>query len=113
MRLHRLPGVEISYRRDSTLAPPRGAGCITALREEAAGSPSRRIREEALCMLHDLDSFAFVADNSPYPEAREGAREGLRRRLSSFPAPAVEHISLKSGSEAVRAEAVAELRRRG
>lgn len=85
---------------------------IEGLRARAAFFSDAGERQDALSRHHDLDSFAFVAERSPYPDTRAAAEAGLRARLSSFTTAVLRHLQDGSESQTVRSCASSLLSRR-
>ncbi len=75
---------------------------IEDMRARAAFSKSADERQDALSRLHDIDSFSFVAERSPYHETRESALGSLKKRISSFTPAAIAHLHDFAASQSVR-----------
>ncbi|MEW6723229.1 MAG: hypothetical protein AB1324_08245 [Candidatus Micrarchaeota archaeon] len=81
-------------------------------RETAAFSDDAKERHRALSGLYDLDSLAFVSDNTPHPETRAAAQSALEWRMRSFTDEVASSVFARSDSQSIR-ECAEKIRRPG
>ena len=86
---------------------------IRELRDKAANSPSSDERMLAMFNIVDMDSFAYILDNSPHEDVRAIAKDGLDARLRSFGSDTVRYLSENSRSRSLRSAASELLTRQG